>query len=147
MKKHFLIPQPPATKKYTFLVDDINHLKNWGLATDLDKIEYNRRLLGEDFNIDLKVKLLFTDKGSTTVLPIGRFITVIQTRADENAGRMMFLDFDVRLTREEIRDNLTKTFSVNIADKWLEFYDLMRLEFTHDDDNVLLLKPDEPDLS
>lgn len=147
MKKYFLVPQPPATDKYTFLVDDISNKKNWGKTTDIDKIEFNRRLLGEEINIDINVKLLFTEQGSTTVFPLGRFITVLQISKDESKGAMTFLDFDTKATRNELREMIGKQFSDNIINEWLKVYDILVLEFKPEDDCVRIEKPDESDLS
>lgn len=146
MKKQYLILQPPHTDKFTFLVDDISNKGNWGRTTDIDKIEYNRRLLGEEFNVDLKVKLLLTDKGGSGVFPIGRFLTVIQIRADENEGIMTFMDFDIPLKGDELRNALLNEFSLNITNQWLMIQELMLSEFRDEDDNVVLHKPVLPNL-
>ena len=144
MKKYFKISQPPLTAKYTFLVDDINEMRNWGMTTDIDKIEYNRDLLGDDFNIDIKIKLLLTKKGGGTfVIPIGRYITVFEIREDENEGRMTFFDFTFGATREELQIMLEIGYSETIVNEWLKCYDLMSLEFTSSSDTVVLLKPSE----
>jgi hypothetical protein len=144
MKKHFLISQPPLTEKYSFLVDDINQFGNWGVATDIDKIEYNRNLLDDDFNIDIKIKMLFTQKGMTFVVPIGRFITIVKIRADEKEGSMTFLDFDTGYSRGAMEVILEEAgYSVSIVNDWLKYYDFMLSEFSAEQDNVVLLKPDE----
>ena len=144
MKKHFLIAQPPLASNYTFLVDEINELHNWGMATDIGKVEYNRDLLGDEFNIDLKIKLLFTKKGCTFVVPIGRFITIMKIRDDENEGSMTFFDFDVEASRGALEVMLEEVgYSVAIVNEWLKCYDLMHLEFKAENDNVVLLKPDD----
>ena len=147
MKKHFLVSQPPLTEKYSFLVDDINQSRNWGVTTDIDKIEYNRNLLGDDFNIDIKIKLLFTKKGMTFVVPIGRFITIVKIREDEKEGSMTFFDFDIGYSRDALELILEEAgYSVSIINDWLKYYDLMSLEFSSEQDNVVLLKPDESGL-
>ncbi|MGE0079621.1 MAG: hypothetical protein AB7S48_17300 [Bacteroidales bacterium] len=147
MKKHYLVQQPPLTEKYTFLVDNISNNKNWGRTTDIDKIEYNRNLLGDDLNIDIKINLLFTEKGLTTVIPLGRFITIIQIREDENEGAMTFFDFDIEHPIEELKELISKTFSENITKEWIKVYETLKSEFKDEDDIVRLEKPDEPDLS
>jgi hypothetical protein len=144
MKKYFLIPQPPLTDKYTFLVDEINELGNWGMTTDIDKVLYNRDLFGEDFNIDIKIKLLLTKKGVTFVVPFGKFITIMKIRDDENEGTMTFFDYDVDMSRGALEIMLESVgYSAAIVNEWLKFYDLMHLEFKAESDNVVLLKPDE----
>jgi hypothetical protein len=143
MKKYFLIPQPPLSKFFTFLVDDINENKNFGTTTDIDKIDYNRQLLGEEFNTNFKVSLLMTDKGGTGVFPIGKFITVIAIRDDEKKGSMTFMDYNISLPKEELREMLLSTFSENVTNRWLLIQESMRKDFTNEDDNVILLKPDE----
>ncbi len=144
MKKQFLITQPPITEKYSFLVDDINQLGNWGMTTDIDKIEYNRNLLGDDFEIDIKIKTLFTKKGITFVVPIGRFITIVKIRADEEEGSMTFFDFDIGYSRGAMEVILEEAgYSVSIIEEWLKCYDLMHSKFSSEHDNVVLFKPDE----
>ena len=143
MKNNFFISQPPLTDKYTFLVDEINELRNWGMTTDIYKIEYNRDLLGDDFNISLKIKLLFTSIGCTFVIPIGRFITIMKMRDDENEGSMTFFDFDIDMSRGALEIMLENVgYSAAIVNEWLKCYDLMHLKFKAEADNVVLLKPD-----
>jgi hypothetical protein len=38
MEKHFLIEQPPLSAKYKLLVDDMSEKRNFGVTTDIDKI-------------------------------------------------------------------------------------------------------------
>mgnify|MGYP000891292705 CR=1 FL=1 len=142
MKKHFIIPQPPLVEKFTFLVDNISDNRNWGKTTDIDKIEYNRRLLGEDMNIELDVNLQFTDTGMTTVLPLGRFITVLQISKDESKGSMTFFDFQTNATRDELKEMIGKVYSENLTNQWFKFYDMLLSEFKNEDDCVQLLKPE-----
>ena len=142
MKKHFIIPQPPLVEKFTFLVDNISDNRNWGKTTDIDKIEYNRRLLGEDMNIELDVNLQFTDTGMTTVLPLGRFITVLQISKDESKGSMTFFDFQTNATRDELKEMIGKVYCENLKNQCFKFYDIILIDFKNEDDCVQLLKPE-----
>jgi len=68
MKKYYIIEQPPISDKYTFLVDNISNKVNYGLTTDIEKINYTIKVIGENFNIDVKIGLLISQsKGSTFV--------------------------------------------------------------------------------
>ena len=143
MKKYFLIPQPPITEKFTFLVDDISEKKNWGLTEDIDKIEYNRKLLGENFNVDLKVNLLMSEKDVTNIFTLGNFITVLEMREDQKEGRMTFFDCVMDMPKDELKYMIGEVFSKNIVEEWIKFYDLLNLDFSEENDIVDLFKPEE----
>ena len=141
MKKYFLIPQPPITEKFTFLVDDISEKKNWGLTIDADKIAFNRKLLGENFNIDLKVNLLMTEKGIAKIFTLGNFITVLEMREDQKEARMTFFDCVMNMPKDELKYMIGEVFSKNIVEEWIKFYDLLNLDFLEENDLVELYRP------
>jgi len=143
MKKYYIVQQPPLAEKYTFLVDDVSEVVNYGLATDMDKINYNRKIMGESFNIDIKVGLLMAEsKGATFVFDLGRFVTVLELRADEKEGEMAFYDYDVNATREELNKILVERYSQNIANEWFRIQKELLEDFIPEDDVVRLHKPD-----
>ena len=149
MKKHFIVPQPPLTEKYRLLVDDMSEKRNFGFTTDIDKILYNKNILGDDFNMDLTIKNIFTDDGITSVFPIGCFITVLQLKKDEAEGKMTFFDFEVDIDKAELKNILKQQFSDNIVNAWLDVYDFLRDDFCDEDDRFELFRPDldQSDLS
>ena len=149
MKKHFVVLQPPLTEKYRLLVDEMSDKRNFGSTSDIDKIEYNKRILGDDFNIDLTIKNLFTDEGITSVFPLGCFITVLQLKKDGTEGKMTFFDFDIETDKEELKSILRQQFSENIVHLWFHVYDILQLEFSEKDDHYELFRPDfdQSDLS
>ncbi len=138
MKKDFyFIPQPPLSNKFNFLVDDLGDKLPWGRTADIAKIDYNRKLLGEDFNLDLKEKMKLAKEGMTMIFPVGRYITILKLRADEKEGSMTFMDYQIELPREEIKSMLLERFSENIANEWLKHYDKFQVNFDEEDDVVL----------
>ncbi len=141
MKKHFIVSQPPLTSKYQMLVDDMSEKRNFGWTNDIDKIEYNKKLLGEEFNMELTIKNMFTDEGISSVFPVGAFITVLQMRKDEKEGKMTFMDYDTDMTEDELRNLLLGVFSENITNSCINVYRVLRENFTKEDDTVELLVP------
>lgn len=142
MEKYYLISQPPFAEKFTFLVDDITDSKNWGMTTDLEKIKYNRKIFGEDIDVDIQIRQCLADEGTTTVFSFGRFIVIFQIRKDSKNGRMTFFDFETDLTREEIEMKLKPVYSENIVRAWFKSYDILVENFTSINDLAVLLKPD-----
>ncbi len=143
MEKYYLIEQPPIAEKYTFLVDDISDKVNYGQATDIDKINYNRRLIGEKFNIDLKVGLLMAEsKGSTFVFDLGYFVTVLELRADLQEGKMTFFDCLIQMPKQGLNKILVDAYSQNIANEWFRIQERLLKKLTSETDIVRLYKPD-----
>ena len=143
MEKYYLIEQPPIAEKYTFLVDDISDKVNYGRATDIDKINYNRKLMGEKFDIDLKVGLLMAEsKGSTFVFDLGTFITVLELRADQKEGKMTFFDCVIDMPKSDINKMLVDAYSQNIANEWFKIQERLLENFPLENDTVRLHKPE-----
>jgi len=143
MKKYYLIEQPPVARKYTFLVDDISDKLNYGLATDIHKINYNLKLMGEKFNIDVKVGLLMAEsKGSTFVFDLGHFISILELRADQQEGKMAFYDCVIDIPRSELNEILVKRYSQNIATEWFKVHDRLNVNLSPETDIVQIIKPD-----
>ena len=141
MKKYFLIPQPPVADKLTFLVDDLNENRTFGVTTDLDKIEYNLKLMGDDFNQDLEIGINFLEKGITEVIDLGRYIAVVGVKKDKTEGKIHFFDSTANFTRAELVAQMELLFSKNIAKKFINIYDIMVSESSPNFDNVELLVP------
>jgi hypothetical protein len=138
MKKDFyFIPQPPLTDKFNFLVDDLGDKLAWGHTADITKINYNRSLLGDDFNEDLREKMKLAKEGMTLIFPIGRYITILQLRADEKQGAMTFMDYQIELTRDGVKSMLLERFSEDITNEWLKHYDKFQVNFDEEDNVVL----------
>ncbi len=142
MKKYYLINQPPFAEKFTFLVDDITDNKNWGMTTDLEKIKYNRKIFGEDIDIDIQIRQCLAEKGTTAVFSFGRFIIIFEIRKDNKSGRMIFFDFETDLTKKEIETALSHTYSENIIKAWFKSYDELAKNFNSINDLAILLKPE-----
>jgi len=143
MKKYFLIPQPPIAEKLTFLVDDINETKTFGVTEDWDKFEYNLNLIGNDFKQDLEIGLSFLEKGITEIIDLGRYIAVVELKKDKTKGRITFFDTTVSFTRTEVYNQIKSLFKESIADNFINIYDLMRSESSLSCDNVEIFLPTE----
>lgn len=141
MEKHFIVPQPPISEKYRLLVDDMSDKRNFGFTYDINKIRYNKKIFGEEFNMDLAIKNMFTDEGITSVFPVGCFITVLQLKKDETEGKMTFFDFNIETEKTEIRSNLHGIFSQKIVNAWFHVYDILHSEFSKEDDIYELFRP------
>ena len=141
MKKYFLIPQPPISDKLTFLVDELTENRTFGVTNNLDKIEYNLKLMGEDFNQDIEIGLNFLEKGITEVIDLGRYIAVVGIKKDKTEGRIHFFDSNADFTREELIEQIELLFTENIAEKFINIYDIMVSESSQNFDNVELLVP------
>tara|TARA_R110002073_G_C9198712_1_gene557922 strand:+ start:32 stop:466 length:435 start_codon:yes stop_codon:yes gene_type:complete len=141
MKKYFLIPQPPVADKLTFLVDELSVPRTFGVTTDLDKIEYNLKLMGEDFNQDLEIGMNFLEKGITEVIDLGRYIAVVGIKKNKTEGKMHFFDTTADFTRAELIAQMELLFTKNIAKKFINIYDIMVSESSPKFDNVELLVP------
>lgn len=133
-KDFYLIPQPPLSEKFNFLVDVLAEKSEWGHTSDLKKIDYNRKLLGGDFNQDFNEKMLLATDGLTLIFPIGRYIAIFELRKDGKQGRMTFMDYRINKSREEIKSMLKERFSEGITNEWLKHYDMFQKEFTEQDD-------------
>jgi hypothetical protein len=139
MEKYFLIQQPPITEKFRLLVEEMSENEKFGFTSDIDMIKYNINLLGSDFKKDLTIKNMFTDKGITTVFPIGSFITVLELKKDETEGKMTFFDFDIEIS--SIKPILKATFSENIVNQFVNIHNLFESDFSEDDDLFVLFRP------
>ncbi|TRX29914.1 hypothetical protein FNW52_20440 [Flavobacterium sp. ZT3R18] len=141
MKKYFLIPQPPISEKLTFLVDEMNDHKTFGVTDDWDKFEYNLNLIGKDFKQDLEIGLSFLEKGITEVIDLGRYIAVVELKKDKSKGEINFFDTTIDLSREELYNRINIRYSKNIAEIFINIYDLMRSGSSPSFDNVELFLP------
>lgn len=142
MEKYYIIEQPPLAEKYTFLVDDISEKVNYGRTTDIDKINYNLKLMGEKFNIDVKIGLLLAEsKGSTFVFDLGHFITVLELRGDLKEGKMTFFDCLIDMPKHELNEMLANAYSQNIANEWFKLQEKLLLDLIPETNIVQLYKP------
>lgn len=140
MQKYPFVKQPPLTGKFNFLVDGLIDNKNYGEATDIDKIEYNLDILGNDikFNTEVHTALL-TKKSLATVISIGRYITILLLNKDRDAGRMVFIEFDTGKDINDLRKILLEEYDLNITNEWLSVYEKYKHHYSDKDDNSELL--------
>ena len=143
MKKYFLVPQPPLTEKFNFLVDDLTDNKTLGFTYDIDKIKYNLKMMGDDFNHDLEIGINFLEKGITDVVDCGRYIAVVGIKKDRTEGKISFFDTTTSFTREELYGQIVALYDKSIANKFIDIYDLMISDEIPSFDNVELIIPDD----
>lgn len=142
MKKYYLVPQPPIAEKFTFLVDDITDIGNWGITRDLEKIAYNRNLLDEEINEDIEIRQSLTDVGTSSVFNFGKFIIILELKKGSAEGCMTFFDFQTDFSRSELINILKSTYSDNIINGYLKCHDVLVEEFTVINDLAILHKPE-----
>lgn len=132
------IAQPPKSDQYTFLVDDLNPSATYGYTTDQDKVNYNRKLMGANFNLDLSVNTALAKKGVSAVLPLGRYVTIFQTSSNESSGSMTFIDYQISLLPNELQRILSSAFPSELVIACLELKALLSTDFSPSDDIVRL---------
>lgn len=120
MNKFDWLEQPPNAHITTMLVDEEGKWGNWARTTDIEKINYNRALLGVDFELTIGIKTALTPAaGITAVVSIGQFITIIGISRDEQSGFMHFFDYKQSPPVETLRSMLVAEYSERIADAFL----------------------------
>ena len=144
MRKHFLVPQPPLSDKYRLLVDDINETETFAMTLYIDKVWYNRKIIGEDMSIMLETYTALSDKGTTVLQPIGRYITIWQISKDEKTQRIWFIDHESNLSFREVgRQIMGDYFSDYVYNEFEKIHSEMRRIFSNEMDIVQLVLPDE----
>jgi hypothetical protein len=147
MKKYFLVTQPPIADHFSLLVDDINETATIGHTTDIEKCEYNRQLIeimGLDIDFKIQVQTAFSNKGITTVVPLGRYIAIIKASKDETKQEMFFIDSLSKANfREQNEKSLDGYFSDIIVNEFERIHTLLKSDFSHGDDLVELSLVDD----
>ena len=140
MNTFLFVEQPPLTSKFNFLVDGLTPNKQYGEANDIEKIEYNLDLLGNDIKLDTEVyATLLTKKSLATVIPIGRYITILLLNKERDSGRMVFIEFDTRKDINELKQIIMEEYDTNIVNEWLLVYEKYKQHYLFEDDNAELL--------
>ncbi|MFD2574454.1 hypothetical protein ACFSUS_27715 [Spirosoma soli] len=134
------ILQPPQSHQYTFLVDDLNPSATYGLTTDPDKFNYNRGLMGVNFNLEVGMNTALAKEGVSAVLPLGRYVTIFQISGQEDGGSMTFLDYQINLSPPELKTLLSGAFAPELVTACMELKELLRADFSPSDDIVRLEK-------
>jgi hypothetical protein len=146
MNKYFLVTQPPISDYYTFLVDDINETATFGHTTDVDKCEYNKQVIermGLDINFKIQVETAFSEKGITTVIPLGRYISIIKASKDETRQEMFFIDSLSNANFREQNEKIDGYFSNNIVNEFERVHSLLKSDFLETDDIVEISMVDD----
>lgn len=145
MKKYFLVEQPPISSKYRLLVDDINETETFAMTQDIDKVLYNRHVLGHDLNITLEMYTALSSDGMTVVLPVGRYVTIWQISKDEKTQSILFVDYDTGLSFREVsqRGGIESPYSDNVYNEFGRIESLMKAGFKNEDDIIELVTVSE----
>ncbi len=145
MRKYFLIEQPPLSDKYRLLVDDINKTETFAMTIDIDKVWYNRKIIGDDMSIMLETYTALSDKGATVLQPIGRYITIWQISKDEKTQRIWFVDHESNFSFRDVgRQIMGDYFSDDVYNEFEKIQSTLRLLFSEKLDIVELVLPTEP---
>jgi hypothetical protein len=140
MDKFLFVEQPPLTPKFNFLVDGLTPNKQYGEATDIEKIEYNLNILGNEIKLETEIQtILLTKKSLATVIPIGRYITILLLTKERDVGRMVFIEFDISKDINVFKQILLEEYDTNIANEWLSVYEKYKQHYSDKDDNAELL--------
>lgn len=139
MQKFFLVEQPPISSKYRLLVDDINDYGTFAITTDIEKVLYNRRVLGSELSIHLETYTALSSKGMTTALPLGRFITIWEISKDEKMQRITFVDYDTNVPFREVSKQHGGGFSDALYDSFEQIQAKMKADFRESDDQIELV--------
>lgn len=134
------IGQPPISDKFNFLVDGLLPNKKYGETTDIEKIEYNLDILGNGIKLDTEIHTsLLTKKSLATIIPIGRYITILLLDKERKFGRMVFIEFDINKDINELKQILFDEYDTNIANEWLLVYEKYKHHYSDKDDNSELI--------
>lgn len=135
-----MIEQPPVSNKYRLLVDDINETETFAITLDTSKVWYNRKIIGEQLSIRIEIHTALSDKGTTIVIPIGRYITIWQISKNETTQRIWFFDHANRLPlKDTFGQKYPNYFSDNVYSEYDKIQQAFKEEFTEDDDIVELV--------
>ena len=107
IKKHFIISQPPSSENFTLLVDLLSDNKNFGYTNDIDACLYNLDLISKlypEFFIELQTTNILSDNGTTSFIPLGRYICVSCIFKNEKPKEMYFFDIesDVDISKQGV---------------------------------------------
>jgi hypothetical protein len=134
--KHYYVPQPPESDKYTFLVDVIDEAIGSGIVSDFKKIDYNLDV----FKIH-PVESIFINKLSHVheaefIAPVGRFILITTFRkGDNNKAAMTFLDHS-KTTFNTLKQVVSNIYKDEVLLKEFEdCYSKSFLTFSTEEDN------------
>jgi len=147
MRKYFLVTQPPVADHFTLLVDDINQTATIGHTIDIEKCEYNRKVIekmGLDIDFMIQVQTAFSDKGITAVIPAGRYIAIIKASKDETKQEMYFIDSTSKTDfREQNAKALNGYFSDNIVNEFEKVHKILKTNSLDEVDLVELSLVDD----
>tara|TARA_R110001606_G_scaffold362484_2_gene516257 strand:+ start:638 stop:1072 length:435 start_codon:yes stop_codon:yes gene_type:complete len=139
MKGTYLYPQPPIAEKYSFLVDQLDKNHCLGITTDWNKIEYNLKMMGANFNQRLEIGLSFLEKGITETIDVGRYIAVVGINKNKSEGIIRFFDSRLKIERNELYKEIELMYDKIIAKSFILLYDMLLSNSSSFKDNVELL--------
>lgn len=143
MKGPYLYPQPPIAEKYSFLVDKLDKSHCLGITTDWNKIEYNLKMMGTDFNQRLEIGLSFLEKGMNDTIDLGRYIAVVGINKNKSEGIIRFFDSKLKIERNELFTEIELLYDKIIAESFILLYDAMVSDSSSFLDNVELILIEE----
>ncbi len=83
-------------EKIIFLVDDKNEDNSFGFTDSKEKIIHNFSILEKIVkNFDSKKFIMNSEKGTKTVFPLGRYITILEVNSDQSKMRLFLIDFHI----------------------------------------------------
>ena len=84
-----------AGYKLILLVDDTTEDNSFGFTESVEKVTYNLKKINETFKYkDIDNRLENSETGLTTLLPVGRYIAIVELKKDKSKMRMTLIDLN-----------------------------------------------------
>ena len=140
MEKTFLIEQPPISKKYRLLIDDSSENRGICFTTDVDKVNYNLKILGVDLSLDTQIHNALSKDGITSIFSLGRYVAILRIKKDETVKEFWFVDFELDIDFEEVnKTTLNGYFSDELIKNFNELREKLRASFSEEYDMIELV--------
>ncbi len=128
---------------FVFYVNELSDNKDYGKTTDPNSVNRNMKLLGDQFSLNLEINgMVGVKKSIATVIPIGRYVTIVLFDSAVKRGIMTFINHKSQISFVEIKKILIEEYGEDITKEWIRVYDLMKDNFQLNHDNVELVLPD-----
>lgn len=126
-------------KNLIFLVDELTPNNEYGMCYSDETVSHNLKILGEEFLISSEIQGMISVKNSiSTVVPIGRYATIIVFNKDHSYGLMFFICHKRIIANDNFKNHLIKELGEDVTNEWFRIHGLMTGNFNEEDDNVEL---------
>jgi hypothetical protein len=140
MNKYDYLSQPKEPR-LVFLIDFWGVPNRLGATSEIDKIEYNLNLMEDYVKLGTEIYDDYSINGTTSVFPVGRFITILQLMKGRQSGCMTFFEFNRNKSSLEMKEVITESFGIAVAEEVMKINWKMIENFKGEDDLVELIIP------